>query len=104
MTISERLRQERMRVDFTQMESAKAAGVGYTMYMAYEKGTSFRNAEALGRLYGSGFDVLFIIVGQRNESKLTQDAHTLLKQFQQLDSRGQHLVLGMMHKIVEVLE
>ncbi|QOD81645.1 helix-turn-helix domain-containing protein [Chromobacterium haemolyticum] len=99
MTISERLRQERMRLDLTQMESAKAAGVGYTTYMAYEKGTSFPNAEALEKLYSAGFDVLFIVAGQRNETTLTQEAHAILNQFQQLDPRGQRLALGVMQQI-----
>ncbi|WON83263.1 MULTISPECIES: helix-turn-helix domain-containing protein [Chromobacterium] len=99
LSISDRLKQERSRLDMIQMDAAKAAGISYGSYFSYEKGTCTPNAEVLSKLYSAGFDVAYIITGKRDDSKLSPEAHTLLNQFQQLDPHGQRLALGVMQQI-----
>ncbi|WP_227104537.1 helix-turn-helix domain-containing protein [Chromobacterium rhizoryzae] len=99
MDIGKRLREERARLELLQNDVAKAAEISYGSYLGYEKGDRPPNAEVLAKLYSIGFDILYIVTGQRNESTLPQQAHVLLNLFQQLDPRGQRLALGVMQQI-----
>ncbi|MBM2883155.1 helix-turn-helix transcriptional regulator [Chromobacterium phragmitis] len=88
MNIGDRLREERNRLSLTQQDGAKAAGVGYTTYMAYEAGRSFPNAEALNLLHSVGFDVLYVVTGVRNGAALSNEDSSLLAALNQTDERG----------------
>ncbi|RQO78244.1 hypothetical protein DBR44_00385 [Aquitalea sp. FJL05] len=76
-----------------QTDAAKAAGVGYTTYLGYEKGERFPNAESLHGLFLAGFDVLYIVTGTRNNSTLSNEQSAVLEQFSRIDERLHPAVL-----------
>ncbi|WP_368014080.1 hypothetical protein [Chromobacterium violaceum] len=86
---------------FTQQDGAKAAGVGYTTYMAYEAGRSFPNAEALNLLHAVGFDVLYVVTGVRNGAALSNDDSSLLARINQLDDKARRAWLASTQSFVE---
>ncbi|UTH73324.1 helix-turn-helix transcriptional regulator [Chromobacterium sp. IIBBL 290-4] len=96
LNIGDRLREERNRLGLTQQDGAKAAGVGYTTYMAYEAGRSFPNAEALNLLHAVGFDVLYVVTGVRNGSALSNEDSSLLADLNQVDEKGRALVRSLL--------
>jgi transcriptional regulator with XRE-family HTH domain len=94
VSISDRLREERQRLNLIQMDAAKAGGVGFTTYQGYERGTRFPDAEMLEKLYVAGFDVLYIVTGVRNNSTLSNEETVVLELFNKLDERGRAVMLG----------
>ncbi|WP_434629487.1 helix-turn-helix domain-containing protein [Chromobacterium sp. CV08] len=88
LNIGDRLREERIRLGYTQQDGAKLADVGYTTYMAYEAGRSYPNAESLNLLHLNGFDVLYVVTGVRNEAALSNEDSSLLAALNQTDERG----------------
>ena len=96
LNIAERLREERGRLGLIQADAAKAAGVGYTTYLGYEKGERFPNAESLHGLFLAGFDVLYVVTGTRNNSTLSTEQAAVLEQFGKLDDKGRAVTLAVM--------
>lgn len=85
-----------------QAEAAKAAGVGFTAYQGYERGDRFPNAESLHNLFLSGFDVLYIVTGTRNNSTLSNEQSAVLEQFGKLDDKGRAVTLAVMQTYNEL--
>lgn len=94
LSIADRLREERQRLNLIQMDAAKICGITFTTYQGYERGARFPTAETLENLYRGGFDVLYIVTGVRNNSTLSNEETILLEQFNKLDERGRALMLG----------
>lgn len=67
MTIHERLKKERERLDMSQPVFAGFAGVGKTTVINWEKGASAPDAVQLGKLAAAGADVLYILTGRRSQ-------------------------------------
>ncbi|MDN0075615.1 helix-turn-helix transcriptional regulator [Crenobacter sp. SG2303] len=94
MSISDRLREERMRLNLNQTETAKACNVGFSTYQGYERGERFPNAEALELLYHAGFDVLYVVAGVRNTAELSNEENTLLAVLKSVDARARKAIVS----------
>ncbi|WP_158248813.1 helix-turn-helix domain-containing protein [Chromobacterium sinusclupearum] len=101
MSINVRLREERNRLNFIQMDAAKAAGVSFTAYQNYERGDRTPNAETLQRLHEAGFDVLYIVTGVRNGAALSNEDSSLLARINQLDDKARRAWLASAQSFVE---
>ena len=67
MSSHERFKSERDRLALTQPRVAELAGVGKTTVINWEKGLSSPTAVQLSALAEVGFDVLYVITGQRSQ-------------------------------------
>ncbi|MFK7089316.1 helix-turn-helix transcriptional regulator [Chromobacterium violaceum] len=101
LNIGDRLREERIRLGYTQQDGAKLADVGYTTYMAYEAGRSYPNAESLNLLHLNGFDVLYVVTGVRNGAALSNEDSSLLARIHQLDDKARRAWLASTQSFVE---
>ena len=101
LNIGDRLREERIRLGYTQQDGAKLADVGYTTYMAYEAGRSYPNAESLNLLHLNGFDVLYVVTGVRNEAALSNEDSSLLADLNQVDEKGRTLAVTTLRSLLD---
>ena len=65
MNIGDRLTAERKRCGHSQVTLAAHLGINKATQVSYEKGGSFPNADYLSRVAEMGFDVLYIVTGER---------------------------------------
>lgn len=70
LQIGERLAKERLRLGLTQSEFAGALGLSRNSVTQYEAGNHQPGAEALVGMHAAGADVLYILTGQRAESRM----------------------------------
>ena len=84
--IGERLAQERSRLSYTPLQIAQLLGVQSDEYERYETGESDPGIFSMQRLYSIGFDVMFIITGDRYRP--VQEESELLQRFRELSLRG----------------
>jgi transcriptional regulator with XRE-family HTH domain len=70
LQIGERLAKERLRLGLTQGELAGALGLSRNSVTQYEAGNHLPGAEALVGMHAAGADVLYILTGQRAESRM----------------------------------
>lgn len=95
MSLGDRLRAERARFGWNQQEAAKVGGIAYSTYQGYERGDRYPDAQSLASWAIAGFDVLYIVTGQRNASDLSPEQNAVLASFAQLDERGKHFISDM---------
>ena len=89
--VGARLKEERERLEWSQAALAEAAGASRRAVVAWEAGATVPGADALATLARHGYDVLYIVVGQRSgpiESRLTPDEAALLDNYQHSDEEG----------------
>ncbi len=84
--LAERLRDERERLGYTELQIAQLLGIPLESYQAQERGEEDPGLFAMPRLDACGFDVLFIITGTRN--KPVQEENELLQRFRELSAKG----------------
>ena len=84
--IGERLAQERRRLNYTELQIAQLLGVQLEVYLQYESGEDDPGIFSMQRLYSIGFDVMFIITGDRYPP--VQEESELLNRFRELSLRG----------------
>ena len=84
--IGDRLRVERERLNLTQAALAERGGVKPLTQHSYEKGSSYPNADYLGRVVECGVDVLYVVTGKRSQpvKRVGSSSETLLM----LQNRG----------------
>lgn len=82
----ERLRTERERLGYTELQIAQLLGVPLEMYQKYEEGQEDPGIFRMPRLNDCGFDVLFIITSERH-NPIEQESE-LLARFRELSNRG----------------
>lgn len=63
--ITDRLREERIRLGLTQEELAVLGGVRVNAQSVYERGTRVPNAKYLSNVDKAGVDVLYVVTGKR---------------------------------------
>lgn len=63
--ITQRLREERKRLGFTQEELATIGGVKVNAQSVYERGLRIPNATYLANIAKVGVDVLYVVTGSR---------------------------------------
>lgn len=92
MDLHERFKAERERLALTQPQLAVAVGVGKTTVINWEKGSSSPTALHLAQLTTLGFDVLYVLTGQRSQPAaapaLTRDEEALLDNYKHADDEG----------------
>ena len=82
----ERLRTERERLGYTELQIAQLLGVPIEQYQLYEEGKEDPGIFRMPRLNDCGFDVLFIITSERHNP--VQEESELLSRFRELSNRG----------------
>ncbi len=65
---SERLREERKRLNLTQGDMAAAGGVKANAQVNYEKGERAPSADYLQKVLAAGIDVTYLLTGQRSKA------------------------------------
>ncbi len=82
-----RLREERQRLKLSQVVLAKEVAVSKPTMIAWEKGNTSPTAVQMSRMSELGFDVLYVLTGQRvfEESDLSRDEAALLDNYRHLD-------------------
>ncbi len=86
----ERLRTERERLGYTELQIAQLLGVPLEMYQKYEEGQEDPGIFRMPRLNDCGFDILFIITSERH-NPIEQESE-LLARFRELSNRGRNSV------------
>ncbi|HBC70238.1 MAG: XRE family transcriptional regulator [Duodenibacillus sp.] len=84
--LGERLRDERERLGYTELQIAQLLGIPLEQYQAEERGEVDPGLFSMPRLDACGFDVLFIVTGTRN--KPVQEESELLQRFRELSAKG----------------
>ena len=82
----ERLRTERERLGFTELQIAQLLGVPLEVYQKYELGQEDPGIFRMPRLNDCGFDIFFIITSERHNP--IEEESELLARFRELSSRG----------------
>ena len=82
----ERLRTERERLGYTELQIAQLPGVPLEVYQKYELGQEDPGIFRMPRLNDCGFDILFIITSERHNP--IEEESELLARFRELSSRG----------------
>ena len=84
--IGARLKSERERVGFTERQIAQLLGIPIEQYQQEESGEHDPGIFCMPRLNACGFDILYIITGERY--KPVQEESELLQRFRELSLRG----------------
>ncbi len=88
--MGERLAQERRRIGYNELQIAQLIGVPEETYAKYEAGEADPGIFCMPRLYACGFDVMFIVTGDRYRP--VQEESELLQRFRELSVRGRNSV------------
>ena len=84
--IGARLKSERERLGFTERQIAQLLGIPIEQYQQEESGKHDPGIFCMPRLNACGFDILYIITGERY--KPVQEESELLQRFRELSLRG----------------
>lgn len=71
MSIGQRIKEERERLNLSQTSFGDIGGMGKTTVQAWERGTAFPNASFLEQAATFGVDVFYVITGQSLENTAT---------------------------------
>lgn len=89
MSISERLRQEREKLNITQAEMAEAGGVKPQAVSLYESGKRSPDAKYLERVASIGVDVGYVLTGVRTVTQeMNREERALIDNYRASDERG----------------
>ena len=86
----ERLRTERERLGYTELQIAQLLGVPLKTYQKYEEGQEDPGIFRMPRLNDCGFDILFIITSERHNP--IEEENELLARFRELSNRGRNSI------------
>ena len=86
----ERLRTERERLGYTELQIAQLLGVPLQTYQKYEEGQEDPGIFRMPRLNDCGFDILFIITSERHNP--IEEENKLLARFRELSNRGRNSI------------
>lgn len=84
--IGERLKSERERLNYTDLQIAQLIGVPLEQYQKMELGQADPGIYTMPRLHACGFDINFVIVGERLHP--LEEENELLRRFRELSSKG----------------
>ena len=91
ISIGDRLREERDRLNLSQEEFAALGGASKRTQAAWEKGEQVPNAEFLSLVAEHGVDVLYVVTGQRTPvgaAALTPEESALVENYKHADEAG----------------
>lgn len=83
--ISERLREIVQQSGRSQASFAEMMGISLSSQKNYEKGLRKPDVEYLTRLHEAGFDVVYLLTGERSVARLSQAESDLLTVWRQAD-------------------
>lgn len=93
----ERLKVQRKTLGFSQQGLADACGIVLRTQQNYDAGTRNPDSEYLAKLHGLGFDVLYLVTGQRGTPAapvLSRRAAALVDNYENTDEVGKKLIEG----------
>lgn len=93
--IGERLREERMRLGYSQPAFAALGGASKGSQLAWEKGSATPNAEFLHAVARIGVDLLYVVTGKHGAASIAADEEVVLAGYRKLDARGRAGVLAL---------
>ncbi len=82
----ERLRTERERLGYSEIQIAQLLGVPLERYQLFEEGKEDPGIFNMPRLRDCGFDIMFVITSERHEP--IEEENELLARFRELSNRG----------------
>lgn len=97
MNLSERLKEERERLGYSQTAFAALADASKHAQINWEKGAASPNATALAAWAAVGMDVLYVVTGDRDFAPppaLTAEEQTMLDYFRQASKEVRRAALG----------
>ncbi|MCD8339444.1 MAG: helix-turn-helix transcriptional regulator [Burkholderiales bacterium] len=92
--IGARLRSERERLGYSELQIAQLLGIPEDTYKRFETGEADPGIFRMPRLSAIGFDVLYVITADRHIPGIEED--DLLKRFRELSIRGKMTVFNTM--------
>ena len=87
----DRIKSERLRLNFQQLAFAEACEVSRGALLKWEKNEATPNAQALALMSTLGVDVLYVVTGERSgesESTLAPAERALLQAWRDSDDKG----------------
>ena len=94
MSIGDRIREERERLGFNQIDFGEAGKVGRKSQFNYESGDRFPDALYLADIAEIGADVLYVVTGIRSDTALSPDERQLLSLFRTAPLTGKAAAVG----------
>lgn len=97
VSIGDRLREERQRLDLNQTQMGESGGVTKKTQMLYEAGDRFPDAAYLAAVAKSGVNIGYVVTGEREGPPpiaLTADEQVLLNGYRTLDGKTRKRVLA----------
>ena len=94
--IGARLKEERERLGYNQIEFAAIGGASNRSQIDWEKGKQVPNAEFLALIADKGADVQYVLTGKSSTTALAEDENELLNGYRRLDLRDKANMLGLL--------
>lgn len=105
LNFGERLKEERVRLGYSQADFAAIAGVAKTSQFNYEKGERSPDAAYLAAVAEKGVDVLYVVTGERKPQpadSLTPGEAELLNHYRELPQADQAGAARMVTALAEM--
>lgn len=100
-TIGERLKTERLRLAYTQIQLAKEVGVAQGTQTLYETGKRTPDARYLSAIHALGLDVTYIVAGVASSAHLDPEDQEIIRLYRKLDLRGRHTIQATMRAYLD---
>lgn len=94
MSIGERLKEERLRLNLSQEEFGQLGGVAKIAQFNYEKNKRKPDIDYLEKIYQNGVDTLYIITGRRDD--FSKDEVELIDLFRQAPLKKKIIILNLL--------
>ncbi|CDL85875.1 helix-turn-helix domain-containing protein [Xenorhabdus cabanillasii] len=89
MSLGSRIKEERKKLNLTQVQFASVGGVQPTTQVNYEKGTRTPDAEYLEKIAIAGCDVLYILTGHRTpQSEISHEEQKLIEHYRAMSEES----------------
>ncbi|OOF82504.1 hypothetical protein BKG93_11225 [Rodentibacter ratti] len=96
----ERLKEERLKLGFSQTVLAERAEMAYNTYSNYERGTRSPDTDALIKLYILGVDIYYVLTKYRAAVAQNYEERLMLKFFRKLDVEQKRNLLSNLDHLV----
>ena len=93
-TISERLKEERLRLGMTQLEMATAGGCKRQAQIRYESGDRSPDGDYFSAIAAAGADVNYILTGVRIPTVIDKQVEAAIKLFEGMDKKQREAALS----------
>lgn len=102
MEIGVRLREERVRLGYSQADICNSCGISKRSYIHYESGDRSPDAEFLGAASKMGIDVQFVVTGIRSENSSCELIRSLFTKIVLLNEAEQNVVFTLVNGLLEL--